>query len=92
MSVRIAISDSGSGISPEKRAQLFRPRSMYVDGQSTVEGEGWGYGLWSSRLFIRSLGGSLFLDDVPRNGTRVIIDIPLKPLIRERLEGNVEFG
>lgn len=86
--VRIGIADTGPGIPPEKKPHLFRPVPRQIDNQGEAKGEGWGYGLWSSRLSIQSLGGGIFLDEVHSNGTRMIIDLPLKPL--ERIEDDGE--
>jgi signal transduction histidine kinase len=81
--VRIGIADTGPGISPEKKSHLFRPVQRQTDESG---GGGWGYGLWSSRLFLRSLGGTIFLDEVHSNGTRMVIDLPLKSVAPGRME------
>jgi signal transduction histidine kinase len=83
--VRIGIADTGPGIPPEKKSHLFRPVQRQTDES---RGGGWGYGLWSSRLFLRSLGGTIFLDEVHSNGTRMVIDLPLKSLAPGRMEDN----
>lgn len=73
--VRVGISDTGEGIPAERREELFRPMRSSHDQEG--EHRGWGYGLWSSRLFVRSIGGAISLDDVYSQGTRFIIDLPL---------------
>ena len=73
--VRVGISDTGAGIPQERREGLFHPMRSHRDEES--EHRGWGYGLWSSRLFVRSIGGAISLDDVHSAGTRFIIDLPL---------------
>jgi signal transduction histidine kinase/class 3 adenylate cyclase len=75
--VRIGIADTGPGIPPDDRARLFRPRLQRSDSKRGSGVGGWGYGLWSSSLSVRNLGGAIFLDEVYSDGTRMIIDLPL---------------
>jgi class 3 adenylate cyclase/signal transduction histidine kinase len=76
--VRVGISDTGPGIPPEHRAQLFRLTSKQVSEKLSSESRGWGYGLWSSRIVMRNLGGAIFLDEVYLSGTRMIIELPME--------------
>jgi signal transduction histidine kinase/class 3 adenylate cyclase len=84
--VRIGIADTGPGIPPEIRSQLFRPLPQKPHRESAHGPGGWGYGLWSSRLFIRRMGGTVFLDEEYAGGTRMIIELPLKPPLGRSLE------
>jgi class 3 adenylate cyclase/nitrogen-specific signal transduction histidine kinase len=76
--VRIGIADTGPGIPSDRKRLLFRPIQP-TEKRGAAEGGGWGYGLWSSHLSIRSLGGTISLDEVHSDGTRMIIDLPLNP-------------
>jgi signal transduction histidine kinase len=76
--VRIGIADTGPGIPADKRNLLFRPIQQ-TGKRGATEGGSWGYGLWSSHLSIRSLGGTISLDEVYSGGARMIIDLPLNP-------------
>jgi signal transduction histidine kinase len=84
--VRIGIADTGPGIPPEIRSQLFRPFPHKPDRESTHRARGWGYGLWSSRLFIRRMGGTIFLDEEYAGGTRMVIELPMRPPLRHSVE------
>ncbi|MBN1262390.1 MAG: GAF domain-containing protein [Anaerolineae bacterium] len=78
--IRVGIADTGPGIPPTERSALFRPVSRHMNAQSKSANGGWGYGLWSSRLFVKVLGGIIFLDEVYSDGTRMIVDLPIEPV------------
>ncbi|QPF74797.1 HAMP domain-containing protein [Roseateles sp. DAIF2] len=56
--VRIAVADTGPGLSPELLARLFQP---FVTNKS----EGTGLGLWISRSIVERYGGELRADSSP---------------------------
>ncbi|MBI1863135.1 HAMP domain-containing histidine kinase [Candidatus Microgenomates bacterium] len=69
--VELWIEDSGSGISDEVKAHLFKP---FVTTKST----GQGLGLWLSRQLIKRQGGELRLERSTVNqGTVFVITLPL---------------
>jgi signal transduction histidine kinase/class 3 adenylate cyclase len=73
--IEVKIADTGPGIPPEMRPDLFQlisPKSNREEATSTQ----WGYGLWSSRLFVQSLGGKIFLDEDYSGGTCIVIQLP----------------
>lgn len=59
--VTIAVADSGPGVAPELRGQLFTP---FVTGRE----EGLGLGLAIARNIAREFGGELLLTDTPLGG------------------------
>ncbi len=59
--VMISVSDTGSGISPEIKAQLFTP---FV----TTKRQGMGVGLSISRTIIEAHGGRIWVDSNPAGG------------------------
>jgi two-component system sensor kinase FixL len=61
--VQFTVSDTGSGISPDIRDQLFQP---FV----TTKRQGMGVGLSISRTIIESHGGRIWVEDNPGGGTR----------------------
>lgn len=85
--VRVAISDTGLGIPPERRAQLFRLASKQSSKALGSDSGGWGYGLWSSSMFIRILGGTILLDEIYVGGTRMLVDLPIKSIWPNLLTG-----
>lgn len=66
---RLAIKDSGPGLSPEARQHLFTP------GFSTKEG-GSGIGLLLARQVAQQHGGDLSVDDAPGGGCLVTLRLP----------------
>lgn len=69
--VFIRISDTGSGIPPERLSRVFEP------GYTTKPlGEGSGLGLAISREIVRTHGGDIYIDSAPGNGTTVSVVLP----------------
>lgn len=72
--LRIEVADNGIGISGENMSRIFR------HGFTTREG-GHGYGLHSSALAAREMGGSLTVNsDGPEKGTTFTLELPFKSL------------
>ena len=55
--VRLSITDSGAGLSPEKLAQLFQPFNRL--GQETSMEEGTGIGLVVTKRLVELMGGAI---------------------------------
>ncbi|MGE0603241.1 MAG: sensor histidine kinase, partial [Xanthobacteraceae bacterium] len=68
--VVISVSDTGPGIDPEIRAQLFQP---FV----TTKSDGMGVGLSISRTIINAHGGKLWVDDNPDGGATFRFSLPV---------------
>jgi len=60
--IRVAVTDTGPGVSPEVADQLFRP---FV----TTKRHGMGIGLSISRTIVESHGGKIWLEPNPSGGT-----------------------
>ena len=75
--IQVKISDTGPGIPLEMRKHLFQLISLKTN-QDEAASSRWGYGLWSSRLFIQSLGGKIFLDEKHSDGmgTCIVVQLP----------------
>ena len=71
--VRVEISDSGSGMSPEILEGLFDFEFRQEDGRMKM-----GMGLPMDYSTIRDLGGDLRVDSTVGQGTTVTIELPLK--------------
>ncbi len=77
--VVVSVSDSGSGIDPTIREQLFQP---FV----TTKSEGMGVGLSISRTIIDAHGGKLWVDDNPEGGAIFRFSLPV---MDDRTQENV---
>lgn len=70
--VWITVDDSGPGIAPEKRADIFR--AFY-----TEDGTGTGLGLAIARELALAMGGSVTVADAPQGGARFVVELPCIP-------------
>ncbi len=75
--LEIHVEDQGIGIARENWAIIFDPFRQ-VDKNN--QGEGTGLGLSISRQLARLMGGELWLDSVPGEGSRFYCKIPLEIL------------
>ncbi|MBN9673408.1 hybrid sensor histidine kinase/response regulator [Roseibium aggregatum] len=72
--IGISVSDTGPGIDPEERAELFRPFVRGRHGRET--GPGTGLGLWGTAQLVREMGGRLLLSRPEGGGSRFEVRIP----------------
>ena len=68
-SVVVAVQDSGPGVAPELRPQLFQPLQ-------SSKPEGLGLGLSLCSTIIRSHGGDFWLDESASEGARFVFTLP----------------
>jgi len=73
--VRIAVADTGRGMSAEETGKIFN------DFYTTKEG-GTGLGLSIVRRLVMDLQGTLGVESAPGTGTRITIEIPTAPMTR----------
>jgi len=73
--MRIAVTDTGAGISPEKLAHLFRPFERLGAEQTGVEGTGLGLAL--SRGLAEAMGGSLGVSSEIDRGSTFWVELAL---------------
>jgi signal transduction histidine kinase len=67
--VWITVDDSGPGIPPAKRADIFR--AFY-----TEDGTGTGLGLAIARELAQAMGGTVTVADAPQGGARFVVELP----------------
>jgi signal transduction histidine kinase/SepF-like predicted cell division protein (DUF552 family) len=73
--VRIAVSDNGAGIPPEKQTKLFT-KFYQADASLTREKGGSGLGLSICRGIVEAHGGKIMLESTPSVGTKVSFSLP----------------
>jgi signal transduction histidine kinase/pSer/pThr/pTyr-binding forkhead associated (FHA) protein len=70
--VRLLVLDNGTGIPPQKVAEIFKP---FV---STKGSKGTGLGLAVSRKILREHGGDILVQSQPGKGSKFILRLPIK--------------
>jgi signal transduction histidine kinase len=71
------VSDRGIGIAPEYHFKIFEP-FFQVEYPEEIRVEGTGMGLALSRAYVELLGGKIWLDSAPGEGSVFHFSIPLK--------------
>lgn len=74
LSVRIGITDDGSGITPSNISKVFEPFFT-----TKRVGEGTGLGLWVSYGIIKSFRGDITVESTFGRGTKFCVQLPFNP-------------
>jgi signal transduction histidine kinase/CheY-like chemotaxis protein len=83
-SVRVTVTDTGVGISPEARAKLFDP-FVQADASTTRRYGGTGLGLAICRRLVHAMGGHLDFDSEPGAGSSFWFTVPFAPVTAESI-------
>jgi len=76
--LRIAVSDTGPGMTQEQAAKLFQPFTQ-ADASVTRQHGGTGLGLTICRRLARLMGGDVTLElSAPGQGSRFVLELPLE--------------
>jgi signal transduction histidine kinase/DNA-binding LacI/PurR family transcriptional regulator/CheY-like chemotaxis protein len=67
VSLRFEVADTGRGIAPEQLERIFQPFEQVGDPIQQVEGSG--LGLAISRQLVRLMGGELYVESAPSQGS-----------------------
>ena len=73
--LRISVTDTGQGITPEKQAHLFEPFNRLGAEMGSIEGTG--IGLVIARRLIESMDGRMGLESEPGKGSTFWIEVPV---------------
>lgn len=81
--IRIEVSDTGIGIPPDKRGNIFQ-RFSQADGTATRRYGGTGLGLAISKQFATLMGGTVGFSSELGKGSRFWVLLPLEPAAPEQ--------
>lgn len=74
--LRIKVTDTGLGISPEAQKSLFQKfYRVKTDKTETIQGTG--LGLWITKQIVELMGGRIYLESIEGRGTQVIVVLNL---------------
>lgn len=73
--LRMKVSDSGVGIDPARRDEVFQPFSRLQHKNSSIEGAG--IGLLVTKKLVESMNGTIDFTSQPDEGSTFWIDIPV---------------
>lgn len=76
-SVRISISDTGAGLTPEQQARLFSPFERLDADKHAIEGTGIGLAL--SKRLTELMGGRIGVESTAGEGSTFWVQVPLLP-------------
>ena len=86
--MRISVSDTGLGISPEMVERLFIPFDRLNVEATGIEGTGLGLAL--SKNLTEAMGGTLIFDSTPGKGSVFTIQLPIfKGVVESPRDGRV---
>ena len=74
-SLRLTVTDTGAGIPPKRKAQLFEAFSL-IGGKESRQAGGHGLGLHITAGLVQRLSGSISVDSEPGRGTRMSVWLP----------------
>ena len=82
--VRIAVAESGIGISEEDKAKLFK-RFSQVDSSNTRKFGGTGLGLVITKQIVELMNGTITVQSKEGIGSTFIIELPMEVVVKEEV-------
>ena len=83
--VKVSVSDTGPGISPEFHLEIFED-FFRVPGSEAAEGMG--LGLAISRRLLQAMGGKIWVESEPGTGCKFSLLVPMKPVSSNAARGS----
>jgi len=80
--IRLAVQDSGIGMTPEQLNRLFQPFTQ-ADASTTRKYGGTGLGLTITKRFAELMGGTVTVESVPGQGSTFTLVLPAEVLPRQ---------
>ena len=74
--IEVEVADTGIGISKEQQEKLFQP-FMQADSATARGQEGTGLGLAITKRLVNMLGGEIYFESVPNQGSNFRIKMPI---------------
>ncbi|MFH1059053.1 MAG: ATP-binding protein [Pseudomonadota bacterium] len=74
--LHVWVADDGAGIAPEQQARIFEKVAQIADGRPTG---GSGLGLALCRELIKAMGGAIWVESSPGQGSTFTFTLPLAP-------------
>ena len=82
--VKVSVSDTGPGISPEFHMEIFDDFFRLAGSESA---EGMGLGLAISRRLLQAMGGKIWVESQPGAGSKFSFLLPLQPIVSNPSRG-----
>jgi signal transduction histidine kinase len=87
--VRIAIMDTGEGISSDDQSAIFDD-FVQVHNRERDSRKGFGLGLAIARRLARQIGGEIVVDSELGRGSRFVVSLPAAAVVGEGVDGGAE--
>lgn len=88
-SIEFYVKDTGIGLNKDEQRQIF-DRFRYDEETITRKYEGSGLGLTIAKGIVRLLGGKIWIDSEPGEGTTIFFTIPLEEVPMENIEKAID--
>jgi signal transduction histidine kinase/ActR/RegA family two-component response regulator len=87
--LRLAVSDTGIGLTEEQRQRLFQPFRQAESSTARRYG-GTGLGLWISQRLVQAMDGEIGVTSAPGQGTVVMLRIPFEPALAASVQRSAD--